>query len=132
MRPARFNFHQTTSLKEACILSKQGAIPMCRGAGSGPRHAIKKLRSSRDNQLEANRRNFPKISFKHNSLIIGAKVTVTELLEDKNVLERIPVLSEAQEVGGRTNKKFATVVGNVCWSDPRANLAVALLACRAK
>ena len=39
-----------------------------------------------------------KISFKHNTLIIGAKVTVTELLEDKNVLERIPVLSAARKL----------------------------------
>ena len=74
-----------------------------------------------------------KISLKHDSLTIGAKVTVAELLKDKTILERLPILSEAaRRLGDVQIRNFATVVGNVCWSDPRANLAVALLACKAK
>lgn len=133
MRPARFNFHQTTSLKEACSLSKQGAIPMAGGQALVQDMRLRNCAPAEIINLRQIDEISQKISFKHNSLIIGAKVTVTELLEDKNVLERIPVLSEAaRKLGDVQIRNFATVVGNVCWSDPRANLAVALLACRAK
>ena len=133
LRPARFNFHQTTSLKEACLLAKQGAVPMAGGQALIQDMRLRNRAPAEIIDLGQIPEISQKISFKHDSLIIGAKVTIAELLEDKNVLERLPILSEAaRRLGDVQIRNFATVVGNVCWSDPRANLAVALLACQAK
>ena len=132
MRPSWFNFHHTTSLKEACSLAKQGAVPLAGGQALVQDMRLRNCAPEEIINLRQIEEISQKICFKNNSLTIGAKVTVAELLEDKNVLERIPVLSEAaRKLGDVQIRNFATVVGNVCWSDPRANLAVALLACQA-
>lgn len=63
---------------------------------------------------------------------IGALVTHRELLEHDDIAREMPWLAAAAAALGDVQvRNLGTVAGNVCWADPRANMAVALLASKA-
>ena len=133
MRPAPFILHQPQSIREAVNLATKGVIPL-----AGGQSLLQELRQRNLSPAEiltiGKIADFSEtISFDKTSLQIGPRVTVKQLLEDQQVKQYYPWLREAaRKLGDVQVRNFATVVGNVCWSDPRANLAVALLASGAK
>jgi aerobic carbon-monoxide dehydrogenase medium subunit len=63
------------------------------------------------------------------SIEIGALVTLSDILSNEIVKETMPWLRQAaQQVGDVQVRNLATVIGNICWSDPRSNMSIALLA----
>ncbi len=69
------------------------------------------------------------IDVKNNILSIGARVTISELIENQNILNHAKLLVEAgQRLGDTQIRNSATLGGNLCWGEPRANLLVALIA----
>ncbi len=65
-------------------------------------------------------------------ITIGARVTHGALLKHPLIASELPWLCEAaQALGDVQVRNLGTVLGNVCWADPRANMPVALLACDA-
>ena len=129
MRPSQFDLSQPKSIREAATLARGGAVLL--GGGQALIQALR-LRTARPSQIvdlksvsELSR----EIQSTTDGLRIGALVTVTTLLESDVVANKLPMLREAAgRLGDVQVRNRATVVGNVCWADPRANLAVALLA----
>ena len=73
------------------------------------------------------------IEARDDCILIGALTTHAQLL-DAPVIERLyPWLTQAvRDLGDVQVRNRGTALGNLCWADPRANLAVALLACGAR
>lgn len=70
-----------------------------------------------------------KTSVKNSILSIGARITIRELIEDQNLKDNAKFLIEAaQRLGDCQVRNSATLGGNLCWGEPRANLLVALIA----
>ncbi len=133
MRPAPFILHQPRSIGEAIKLAKKGATPLAGGQSLLQELRQRSLSPTEILTIGKIADLSETISFDKTALQIGARVTVRKLLEDQQVKQYYPWLNEAAgKLGDVQVRNFATVVGNVCWSDPRANLAVALLASDAK
>ena len=133
MRPARFILHQPQTIREAVNLAKEGIIPLAGGQSLVPELRQRNWSPAEIFSIAKVADLSETISFSETSLNIGARVTVKQLLENQQVKQYYPWLREAaSKLGDVQVRNFATVVGNVCWSDPRANLAVALLASDAK
>lgn len=61
-------------------------------------------------------------------LFIGAAVTINELIESREVREKMPLLAEAgATLASHQVRNRATVVGNLCNASPAADMAPALL-----
>jgi aerobic carbon-monoxide dehydrogenase medium subunit len=129
MRPSQFDLSQPKSIQEAATLARGGAVLL--GGGQALIQALR-LRTAKPSRI---------VDLKHvaelsrdiqpikDGLRIGALVTVTTLLESELVSKQLPMLHDAaSRLGDVQVRNRATVVGNVCWADPRANFAVALLA----
>ena len=70
-----------------------------------------------------------KTSLKNSILSIGAGITIRELIEDQNVQGNAKFLIEAaHSLGDCQVRNSATLGGNLCWGEPRANLLIALIA----
>jgi aerobic carbon-monoxide dehydrogenase medium subunit len=129
MRPAQFNFAQPRSLAEAAGMARAGATFL-----SGGQALIQslRLRSAQPSAIVDLKRVVElsrQIDISTDVIKIGALVTVSALLEAAVVPDTLPMLCEAaNRLGDVQVRNRATVVGNICWADPRANLAVALLA----
>lgn len=69
----------------------------------------------------------------HNSLVIGAGVTVAELLESQLIYEHVPSLHRAaQRFAGKQIRNAATIGGNVAHCSPCADTLPPLLVHEAK
>ncbi len=70
-----------------------------------------------------------KTSLNNSILSIGARITIRQLIEDQNVKDKAKFLIEAcHSLGDFQVRNSATLGGNLCWGEPRANLLVALIA----
>jgi CO/xanthine dehydrogenase FAD-binding subunit len=62
---------------------------------------------------------FRQITFKHDSLVIGAGVTFSELIDSKIIKEHFPVISElSRTVASLGIRNRATMIGNICSAVP--------------
>ena len=69
------------------------------------------------------------ISFKDNTLFIGAGVTYTELIESRIIKKRCPVIMEmAKQVASMGIRNRGTMVGNICSAVPCMDSGPVLLA----
>jgi len=129
MRPAAFAFSRPTHLADALRALAAGAVPLAGGQSllaamrlrqSEPAHLVDLTRVA---ELDAD------IVFSDTRITIGALVTHRQLLSDPRLQAELPWLVEAaQALGDVQVRNLGTVLGNVCWADSRANMAVALLA----
>jgi len=129
MRPSQFELLQPKSIQDAATLARSGAVFL--GGGQALIQALR-LRTAKPARIVDLKR-VAELSYDiqttKDGLRIGALVTVTTLLESDLVSKKLPMLHEAAgRLGDVQVRNRATVVGNVCWADPRANFAVALLA----
>jgi carbon-monoxide dehydrogenase medium subunit len=68
-----------------------------------------------------------------NNLHVGALTTVSEIIDSRNVIERLPVLRQVAEyIGSCQVRNKATIGGNICRAAPSADFAPILLALDAK
>jgi|ERR1035437_4651250 carbon-monoxide dehydrogenase medium subunit len=62
---------------------------------------------------------FKQITFKHDTLFIGASVTFSELIESKIIKEHFPVIADlSRTVASLGIRNRATMVGNICSAVP--------------
>jgi carbon-monoxide dehydrogenase medium subunit len=62
---------------------------------------------------------FHQITFKHDTLFIGAGVTFSELIESKTIKDHFPVIAElSRTVASLGIRNRATMVGNICSAVP--------------
>ena len=129
MRPSSFDFARPTSLEQAAAQGRKGAVLL--GGGQALIQALR-LRTAQPTSI---------VDLKHvlelsrdivpikGGIRIGALATVASLNASSDVATHLPMLLEAAgRLGDVQVRNRATVAGNVCWGDPRANLAVALAA----
>lgn len=129
MRPSQFDLSQPKSIQEAATLARGGAVLLGGGQALIQALRLRTAKPSRIVDLKLVSELSREIQTIKDGLRIGALVTVTTLLESDLVTKKLPMLREAaSRLGDVQVRNRATVVGNVCWADPRANFAVALLA----
>jgi carbon-monoxide dehydrogenase medium subunit len=129
VRPGPFRYFKPDTLEQALEAVHNGAIPLAGGQSliqamrlrSAEPEAIVDLNSVADlsNKIECST----------DFITIGALTTHREVTEHPVINDEFPWLAKAaRELGDVQVRNRGTVLGNVCWADPRANMAVALLA----
>ena len=129
MRPAPFDLLQPQTLEEALQALAAGATPLAGGQSllqsmrlglSRPDKVVDVLcLDTLGAQIE-----------RHGTLIeVGAKVTHQQLADNDLLAQYCPWLCvAAKSIGDVQVRNLGTTLGNVCWADPRANMAIAMLA----
>jgi carbon-monoxide dehydrogenase medium subunit len=129
MRPGPFELTHPKSLQEAASQARDGGVLL--GGGQSLIQSMR-LRNSHPSRIVSLKRVAElsnAIELSGDTLKIGALTTISSLLESRFASKRVPMLiAAARRLGDVQVRNRATVVGNVCWADPRANLAIALLA----
>ncbi len=135
MIPLDFSYSRPTTLEEALdILSEEGMIPIL-----GSTDVVVKLRARRLKpkgvvDLKAIEELHSFSFSKEEGMVIGAAVTMNELIEDHpEVKENYPVFYQAiRKVGAYQTRNRATVAGNIGNSSPAADSVPPLLTYNAK
>ncbi len=129
MRPAAFDYSRPASLPDALRAMQAGAQPLAGGQSLLPAMRLRQQAPTAlvdlCNVLDlANT-----IDVTATTLTIGARVVHAQMLEDVTIAREFSWLKQAAYLLGDVQvRNRGTVVGNVCWADPRANFAVAMLA----
>lgn len=129
MRPAPFQYLRPNSLADLLVAVHAGATLLAGGQTLIPalrlRDICPEIVVDLDRVLELS----AAITVGEKALVVGARVTHRVLAEHPVLAREYPWLrAAALAVGDVQVRNRGTVVGNLCWADPRANLAVALLA----
>jgi carbon-monoxide dehydrogenase medium subunit len=132
MRPAPYTFEEPTNLTQAFVNLKDG-MPIAGGQNLMPALRMRQIDTPCLVSLEKIESFSNDILVTVDAIQIGALTTISELLNCAVIEKELPWLhTAASKLGDTQVKNLATVVGNVCWSDPRANMSIALLASRAE
>jgi len=128
MRPAPFELLRPHTKQEALEAMGRGATPLAGGQsllqsmrlGSHAPHTLVDLAGIEE--LDG------KIDISGETLNVGAKTTHRQFAENPLVRAHTPWLAQAAaKIGDVQVRTMGTVLGNLCWADPRANMAVAML-----
>ena len=129
MRPASFELTRPESISEALTMIEQGGAVI---AGGQSLLQSLRLRDSTPPQI-IDVGQIPEcqkdIDVHDQYIRLGAVTTHRALAEHNTVAEEFPWLCESSNaIGDVQVRNLGTTLGNVCWADPRANMAIALLA----
>jgi len=129
MRPAPFSYSRPANIAEALRALGAGGVPL---AGGQSLIQAMRLRAAEPRalvDLAGVAELSDAITMTDEQVVIGARVTHRALLEHPTLAREMPWLTAAaQALGDVQVRNLGTVLGNVCWADPRANWAVAMLA----
>jgi carbon-monoxide dehydrogenase medium subunit len=128
MRPARFKYTRAESLPAALEALADGGIALAGGQALLP---LLKLRQAAPPSLvDINRlTELSQIAVDRDALVIGALARVADLATSADAQAAAPWLVQAASLlGDPQTRNRATVAGNACFADPRANLLPGLIA----
>lgn len=129
MRPAAFDLVRPATVAEALAAMNGGARPL---AGGQSLLQAMRLRDAEPEclvDLSVLDELDDAITCAEGSYRIGALATHHALQTHAGIAATTPWLTEAARLLGDVQvRNLGTAVGNLCWADPRANLAVAMLA----
>ncbi|MEM7466182.1 MAG: FAD binding domain-containing protein [Pseudomonadota bacterium] len=129
MRPAPFELVSPKSTEEALSLLASGGVPIAGGQSLVQAMRLRERTPSVVVDIGAIPSLDAEINYQGDCLTIGAKVTHQQLAANQLVGQDFPWLAEAAyRIGDQQVRNHGTTIGNLCWADPRANMAVALLA----
>ena len=129
MRPSSFNYARPTTLAAALQETARGAVPLAGGQSLIAAMRQRETSPAALVDLQHVEELAADLQWREHSLVIGARVTHATLLCDERVAGAFPWLTQAARALGDVQvRQRGTTVGNVCWADPRANMAVALSA----
>lgn len=129
MRPAPFALHRPATLADALAAIAAGALPLAGGQSLLPAMRLRDTEPEALVDLSGIDALDADIRIVDDRVHIGARVTHAALAADTALQAGLPWLTDAAaQIGDVQVRNLGTVLGNVCWADPRANLAVALLA----
>ena len=129
MRPAPFQYSKPTTLKQALRAVLSGAVPLAGGQSLIQAMRLRSAEPTSIVDLNAVAELSDVIECDTDVVTIGALTTHRQLAEHPTIRDEFPWLAKAaRELGDVQVRNRGTVLGNVCWADPRANMAVALLA----
>ncbi|MDC0115943.1 FAD binding domain-containing protein [Octadecabacter sp.] len=132
MRPRPISYHKPTSLDQAIGLLDAKSVVL---NGGQALLATLRMRVYNPDAL-VDIKHVPGLSAEvkvtDQSMEIGPRVTIENFLKTPDIRERMPILYQAgQRLADAQIRAQGTVVGSMCWADPRANYPVAMLACDA-
>ena len=130
-----FTYHRPTSLDEAVDALKQGPQPAVVLAGGTDLLVRYKLEGSHFGAVVSLRdvEGLDRIDADDDGVLLGARVTLAEVLESDLLARRVPLLVDAARRMANTNiRNRATVLGNICNASPAADTAGPLLVLGAK
>jgi carbon-monoxide dehydrogenase medium subunit len=129
MRPAAFTYSRPANLADALRALAAGAVPLAGGQSLLQAMRLRAATPRAIVDLAGVAELSDAMTVDGESITIGARVTHAALLEHAFVSDELPWLrAAAHSLGDVQVRNLGTVLGNVCWADPRANMAVALLA----
>jgi carbon-monoxide dehydrogenase medium subunit len=132
VRPAPFSYSKPESLAEVLHAVAGGAMPL-----AGGQSLIQSMRMRMQEpvaivDINAVHELTDHIETTEHFVDIGALCTHRRLSENTVIRQEFPWLAKAaRDLGDVQVRNRGTVLGNLCWADPRANMAVALLASNA-
>ena len=129
MRPSAFEYTRATSVVDALRAMSAGAIPLAGGQSLIQAMRMRESEPQALVDLGAVEELSATIEVQDEHIHIGARVTHRSSSEDPFIAAEMPWLTQAVAALGDVQvRNLGTVLGNLCWADPRANMAVALLA----
>jgi len=129
MRPAPFDYLKPASLTDALAAIARGATPLAGGQSLLQAMRLRAAEPAALVDLNGVAELGRTIEWTGATMDVGALVTHATFLADARVTSEFPWLHAAvRALGDVQVRNLGTVLGNVCWADPRANMLVALLA----
>jgi carbon-monoxide dehydrogenase medium subunit len=129
MRPAPFEYLRPATLAEALAAMAAGAVPLAGGQSLLPALRLRDATPAALMDLAGIAELDDTIRLDGNILHVGARVTHAALAADPIISRHSLWLAQAALALGDVQIRYrGTVLGNVCWADPRANLVVACAA----
>jgi len=133
MRPNAFSYSRPATIAQVLAAMQQGAVPLAGGQSLLQAMRLRQAAPARLVDLAAAGDLAAEVVLRDDALVIGARVTHAAFAADARVAREFPWLAQAARALGDVQvRNRGTVVGNVCWADPRANFTVAMLASDAK
>lgn len=129
MRPAPFELLRPTSKAEALSAMSRGAVPF-----AGGQTLLQAMRLGQKTpqtlvDLSGISGLSDSITQIDERILVGARVTHRQFIEHSLINQHLPWLAQAAaKIGDVQVRNLGTVLGNLCWADPRANMAVAMMA----
>ena len=129
MRPGPFTYTRPATMADALRAMAAGAVPLAGGQSLLQAMRLRQTEPQAIVDISAVAEISTTISIEQTHITLGAGLSHRALLEHPLIGAEMSWLSEAaQALGDVQVRNLGTVVGNLCWADPRANMAVALLA----
>ena len=129
MRPGPFEYSRPRELKLALEQMARGAVPLAGGQSLIQSMRLRQVEPQLIVDLGDVSELSNEVSYDTESVVIGARATHRCLAQNPMLNREFPWLGEAaRELGDVQVRNLGTTLGNVCWADPRANMAIALLA----
>jgi CO/xanthine dehydrogenase FAD-binding subunit len=129
MRPAPFDYLRPTNLSEALAAMAGGALPLAGGQSLLPAMRMREVAPAALVDLAAIAELDAAVRIEGRVMHLGARLTHAALAADPVVARYCPWLAAAALALGDVQVRHrGTVLGNLCWADPRANLVVACAA----
>jgi CO/xanthine dehydrogenase FAD-binding subunit len=120
MAEVQFDYAKPKALNEALDIISKSVNPFILAGGTDLIDLIKEGIVRPDMVVDMKGiEQFHQITFKHDTLFIGAGVTFSELIESKIIREHFPVIAElSKTVASLGIRNRATMVGNICSAVP--------------
>lgn len=132
MRPNTFDYSKPETIKQTLKLIRDGATVLAGGQSLIQGLRLRTLQPALIVDINHVAELSNEIHYTPNIVVVGALVTHRTFCDHPLINTEFPWLAKAaRELGDVQVRNRGTVLGNVCWADPRANMAVALLASNA-
>jgi aerobic carbon-monoxide dehydrogenase medium subunit len=133
MRPSAFSYSRPATVAQILTAMRHGAVPLAGGQSLLQAMRLRQFAPPALVDLAAASDLSAVIDFTSDTVTFGAQVTHAQCAADIRLQTEFPWLAQAASALGDVQvRNRGTVVGNVCWADPRANFAVAMLASGAR
>ena len=133
MRPSAFSYSRPATVAQILEVMRHGAVPLAGGQSLLQAMRLRQAAPRALVDLAAASDLSAVIDFTPESVTFGAQVTHAQCAADVRLQTEFPWVAQAASALGDVQiRNRGTVIGNVCWADPRANFAVAMLASDAR
>ena len=132
MRPRPLSYYKPTTLQDAVNLLEARSMVLNGGQAVIPTLRMRVINPEALIDIKHVAGLSADVEVSKEEIVIGPRVTVESFLNTSNIRDHAAVLHEAGRcLADAQIRSHGTVVGSMCWADPRANYPVALLACDA-
>lgn len=132
MRPKSITYYRPQSIEAAISVLSAQSIVLNGGQALVPTMRMRVVNPEALVDIKGIKELSDRVEVTEAGISIGPRVTVERFLAVDEIRREVAVLHEAgQRLADAQIRSQGTVVGSLCWADPRANYPVAMLACGA-